>query len=57
MKNYTRAFLHELHKRLQNDNWGEIDPDWFDPENLDDPDAVELHIAVERALESSTIPS
>lgn len=47
-----RQFLYHFHKHLEENNWGYIDPAYFDPEWVggDDEEANEIHKYLTDAL-------
>ncbi len=52
MDEKTKEFLTKFYKHLRNDYWGDIDPEYFNPEQDDDisKDALLIHHYVEDSL-------
>lgn len=55
----TETQIKKLHKALQRDYWGDIDPNWFKyldlnnlPNKKDRDDEFESHVAFQRLLQS-----
>lgn len=55
--NNIEKFLKVLHKNLEKDNWGTIDPDWFKPDYGDDFDLTAEELEAELADECSDLSS
>jgi hypothetical protein len=57
----TRVFLKAFHQGLKKAQWGDIEPEWFDPDYVDETStddeanewAIDLHKLVDKALEKT----